>query len=159
MSKKHQKSKPKSTYSSKINLPSESYENAEFTPPTSDKVKNNRPLFSFRHICQKDFCAKKMPVEKFKAYSDKLRILSDLEWSAIESSPKETNGFELMPVSSLNATLPTLFKTLQEIWVFRFGGGGNVGSRTSGRIAGVREGDSFFVLFIDRDFTLYNHGS
>ena len=93
-----------------------------------------------------------------KAYADKLRMLSELEWQMIEGSPRETNGFEMIPVSSLNASLPSAFNTHKEIWVFRFGGGGNVGSRTAGRIAGIRDDEKFYVLFIDRDFTLYNHG-
>lgn len=122
-------------------------------------VEAARPWFSFRHICQRDYCVKKCSIEKMKSYSDKLRILSDLDWKSIESSPKETNGFELIPVRNIRGVLPEKFSRCDNVWVFRFGGGGRVASKTSGRIAGIRENERFFVLFVDRDFTLYDHGS
>jgi hypothetical protein len=122
-------------------------------------VQSARPWFSFRHICQKDFCVKKCSIEKFKSYADKLRILSELDWKTIESSPSETNGFELIPVRNIKGSLPDRFSAHENVWVFRFGGPGRVASKTSGRIAGIRDKDRFFVLFIDRDFTLYDHGS
>jgi hypothetical protein len=62
------------------------------------------PWFSFRHICQKEFCPKKCPYEKLKSFTDKLRQLSELDWSTIDSSPHETNGFELIPVKSIRGT-------------------------------------------------------
>jgi hypothetical protein len=118
-----------------------------------------RLSFSFRHVCTKAFCVKKCCYEQIKAYSDKLRQLSELEWDVIESSPRETNGYEKINTSQIKASLPQAFRNKSEVMVFRFGGGGGVGSKTSGRIVGIKEKECFFVLFVDRDFTLYDHGS
>jgi hypothetical protein len=128
--------------------------------PFASAAKESRPLFSFRYISQSAFCPKKCSHEQLKSYADKLRILSDLEWSKIDSSPRELNGYELIPVKSLNggASLPEIFAKHDSVCVFRFGGGGGVASKTSGRIAGIRQGEKFYVLFIDRNFALYDHG-
>jgi hypothetical protein len=121
--------------------------------------KDERPWFSFRFVCQKTYCPKKCSYEKLKSYTDKLRQLSELDWPTIESSPRETNGFELIPASSIKGSIPDRFSKVKSLWVFRFGGAGRVASKTSGRIAGVKENDRFHVLFIDGDFSLYDHGS
>jgi len=120
----------------------------------------DRPWFSFRYICGKEFCVKLCKIEQFKSYADKLRMLSELEWKVIESSPKEIHGYEPIPVTALNpkAKMPDKFRKESSVMVFRFGGGGRVGSTTSGRIAGIREGERFYVLFIDSKFKLYDHG-
>lgn len=140
-------------------------------PPSSDagpqvvhlpvRNKGERPLFSFRHICTKDYCAKKCTYEQFKSYSDTLRMLSDLEWTVIEGSPSNGRGYETIPVKSLSssAKIPVPFSKKEAVFVFRFGGGGRVGSKTSGRIAGIKDGDKFYVLFIDSKLNLYDHGS
>src|ERR1700682_5171034 len=38
------------------------------------------PVFSFRYICTSDFCIKKCSIEQLKGISDRLRILSTLDW-------------------------------------------------------------------------------
>lgn len=123
--------------------------------------KTGRPLFSFRHICNKEFCVKKCSIEQFKAYSDALRMLSDLEWGVIDGLPSNGRGYEAIPVKSLNASakIPEPFSKAEAVLVFRFGGGGAVASRTAGRIAGIKDRDRFYVLFIDSRFDLYDHGS
>jgi hypothetical protein len=116
-----------------------------------DDGTSRKPWFSFEYICQKDFCMKRCTVEQFKSLSDTLRILSSLEWKTISAAPKGTNGFEMIGSSQLNGTIPPQFKAEKRIMIFRIAG-------KKGRIAGVRKAEKFFVLFIDRDFTLYDHG-
>lgn len=93
---------------------------------------------------------RKCSIEQFKALSDKFRILSDLEWSRIRSSPRETNGFENLPAKQLNASLPPFFSDEKEVSVFRI-------SNEKGRIVGIIKEPYFYVLFIDSKFTLYKH--
>lgn len=89
-----------------------------------------------------------------KSFADKLRILSSLDWPTIESSPRETNGFEMLPVSALKEALPVPFTEHKQAMIFRFGGA------TGGRIVGVRDNkDRFYFLFIDHDFSFYDHGT
>lgn len=72
-----------------------------------------------------------------------------MSWKAIQTSPREGNGFEMIPVKQIKGKIPTEFVNLEKVMIFRFG---------KGRIAGHRNGNNFFVLFIDHNFTLYSHG-
>lgn len=141
--------KSNSRFSGLISAPS--VLEADKTVKSKSSLGSNRPYFSFRFICTKDYCMKRCSNEQFKSLSDKLRILSELEWSQIDSSPRETNGYEMIPVSALSASVPDRFSDQEAVCVFRFGG-------KKGRIAGVKFDKNFYVLFIDRDFTLYEHG-
>jgi hypothetical protein len=87
-------------------------------------------------------------------------MLSDLEWGVIDGLPSRGHGYEAIPVKSLNASakVPEPFSKAEAVFVFRFGGGGGVASRTGGRIAGIKDRDQFYILFIDSKFDLYDHG-
>jgi hypothetical protein len=113
---------------------------------------SGKPWFSFEYICQKAFCMKKCSHEQFKSLSDTLRILSTMEWKSISSSSKETNGYEMIKASQVSGSIPPFFEREKQIMIFRISG-------KKGRIAGVRRLDKFYVLFIDHNFTLYDHGS
>lgn len=114
-----------------------------------ESITDDHPYFSHRYICQDKYCIKKCSYEQFKNLVDKLRLLSSLSWQAIQTSPREGAGFEMIPVKQIKGAMPTTLKSIEKIMVFRFG---------EGRIAGHRTGKNFYILFIDRDFTLYDHG-
>jgi hypothetical protein len=135
---------------SSINAP-QVFADAE-VPNFKKTEKLKHPFFSHRYITTGAYCVKRCRIEQFRSFADKLRILSSLDWPTIESSPRETNGFELLPSSALKEKLPAPFEKEDKAMVFRFGG-------NAGRIVGVRDSqDMFFILFIDHDFTLYDHG-
>jgi hypothetical protein len=60
----------------------------------------------------------------------------------------------MLPVGEIKAQMPPNFANEKAIMVFRFGAGR--GPR-AGRIAGVRDGERFTILFIDRNYSLYGH--
>jgi hypothetical protein len=124
-------------------------------PTFSSSTDSQKPWFSHRFICQQHYCIKKCSYEQMKSAMDKLRILSDLDWATIESSPRETNGFEMISAKQIRGTIPPKFAKEKALMVFRFGGG--TGPR-AGRIVGVREKERFSILFVDRDYSLYDHG-
>lgn len=131
-------------------------EEPQFINPNHRNIDSNQyPYFSFRYICEKNHCMKKCSYEQLKAISDKLRILSCLEWNTIETSPKETNGFEPLPQSAIKASMPDIVKNDEPMIIFRF----RKARKRAGRIVGVRRDNKFYIIFIDRNFTLYNHGS
>ena len=119
----------------------------------ADVFADKTPWFSHRFICQNAFCIKKCNFDQIKNLVDKIRVLSSLEWKAIESSPRETHGFEMIPVKQVKGSIPPKFSDLKAIWVFRFGSGNK-----GGRIAGARKGNNFHILFIDHNYKLYDHG-
>ena len=120
-------------------------------PLFAARAEGSRPVFSHRYITGGDYCLKKCSIEQFRSLADKLRILSDLQWSQIDSSPRETNGYEMLPVGQLAERAPAPFDKIERMMVFRFGG------KKGGRMAGVKDGEKFFILFIDHNFTFYDH--
>lgn len=109
------------------------------------------PSFSFQYICTGKFCIKKCSIEQFRSLSDKLRILSNMEWKKIDYSPREQHGYEPLPVSSLKSSLPGPFASESTVYVFRI-------ANQKGRFAGIRRKNVFFVLFVESTFnTLYDH--
>lgn len=135
---------------SRITPPSQYTQGVEFNASQKGAVKH--PYFSFRYIDTGSYCIKKCSIEQFRSISDKLRILSGLDWGTIDTSPRETNGYEMLPVSELkSASPPPPFSNETQVVVFRFGG-------KKGRIVGIKRDSMFYVLFIDHNFTLYDHG-
>ena len=119
--------------------------------PILKAAKEERPSFSHRYICLGQHCIKKCDLKEFKSLSDKLRMLSDLEWKQIESSPFKGNGREIISRKSLKREIPATVPADAPILIFQFGG-----SKT-GRMAGYRDGAVFHILFIETKFDLYDH--
>jgi hypothetical protein len=88
-----------------------------------------------------------------KSMTDKIRMLCQLNWKQIDSSPKETVGYEPLPRKILSRTVPTPVPVDRTIIAFRFGGGS--GSQNTGRMVGFRESNTFYVLFVDSKLDLY----
>jgi hypothetical protein len=114
-------------------------------------------VFSFKHICTGQHAPQQCSYPQLKSFNDKIRILCYLSWSSIDGSPRETNGYEIMPRAFLSRSVPSQVPTQSDILVFRFGGGS--GSRNTGRIVGFKDGNTFHVLFVDSKLDLYDHGS
>ena len=62
----------------------------------------------------------------------------------------------MIPVDQIKASVPTEFEEEKRLMIFNFGGGG--GSKHKGRLAGVRKENRFYVLMIDSNMKLYDHG-
>jgi hypothetical protein len=107
------------------------------------------PAFSFKKICIGNGCMKKCDHGQLKGIADKLRILSNLTWKQIDIDRREQHGYEKLPQSALRVSL---VGKDESVMIFRFKGG------RGGRIAGVKEGNVFSVLFIESTFgDLYSH--
>ena len=111
------------------------------------------PRFSLRYVCLGRHSTSQCSYEQLKALASQLRIICSLSWSELNSSPRNTNGWEHIPCDQLKADLPVGIPALKRVTVFRFGG-----KTTAGRIAGYREGSTFHVLFVDSRMDLYDHG-
>ena len=111
--------------------------------------------FSFKHICTNEHSPQQCSFSQLKSFNDKIRILSCLPWVSIDGSPRETNGYEILPRTGLSREVPPQVPGKAAILVFRFGGGS--GSQNSGRIAGFKGGTTFYILFVDSKLNLYSH--
>src|SRR5690606_18819137 len=75
------------------------------------------PWFTHRYICTAHYCIKRCSFEQMKSVIDKLRILSNLDWPTIESSPRETNGFEMIPRAQIRGQIPDEFANEKALMV------------------------------------------
>jgi hypothetical protein len=85
------------------------------------------------------------------AFADTLDRLSQLSWSELRLSPRHGLGYEQIPRHALRASLPShLTEDVQRLIAFRFAG--------NAPMVGYRVQAIFYILWLDRDFTLYDHG-
>lgn len=112
----------------------------------------NYPLFGFKYlddVTHKD-CGKGAFFVKFL---ERLNKLSSLGWAEIAKSDRHSFGTEKIDIDVLRpaVALPDEFKTIRRLTVFRATGDNHV-------FAGVREGNTFHILFIESEFgLLYDH--
>lgn len=113
---------------------------------------NCTPVFCFRYMNKSvefDPCTKEL-----RAYlAEEIMILSSLTWNTISRLPRYKHGIEFIPVRDLKRAMPKAFGAdVTQVIVFRIKG-------NNGRLVGIRRGEKFHAIFIDRDFKLYDHGS
>ncbi|MHC1788302.1 hypothetical protein [Solidesulfovibrio sp.] len=113
--------------------------------PISDE--DRRPKFSLR-LLQTSHCISCCTKDEKAALADKMHTLSALPWSEIRKSDRHGLGFEKIAPASIKAGIPEPAKD-KNIIAFRFAG--------MKPMVGFKEGATFYVLWLDRDFTLYKH--
>jgi hypothetical protein len=106
------------------------------------------PLFSLRYM-NKDYSLAKCTKDEKAAFADTLYKLSQLTWSQINACPRHGSGYEKIARSSIGAPIPSHLKDDVNFIAFRFFG--------KAPMVGYRDGAVFYVIWLDRDFTLYPH--
>ncbi len=130
---------PKKEVGSKIGTPaSEDQRSSEQRPPT----------FSLEYL-QGDYCLSKCDKENKAAFADTLHKLSQLTWSQIKSSSRHGAGTEKIKQDAIKTSLPPHVTPEVTLLAFRY--------MARAPMVGYRDGHTFNVLFLDRDFTLYKH--
>jgi hypothetical protein len=129
------------------------YERSETSPILREVHADT--TFSFKYICTDQHAPQRCQYGQLKSFNDKIRMLCDLTWPMIVSSPKETNGYEELPQDAISRTIPERANHKDGLLVFTFGG--RSGSSHSGRMVGFRRGHTFYVLFVDSRLDLYDH--
>lgn len=109
------------------------------------------PVFCFRHLHKRYHLDKCNDSEK-KCLIDQIAMLSLNAWTDIQLSGKHGIGAEKISINALRgAKLPANFtEDITHLLAFRFDG--------KKPFIGFRNGFIFHIFFIDRAFTLYNHG-
>jgi len=72
---------------------------------------------------------------------------SQTDWRTIRTAPRKGIGLETIPQSQIAPAIPAIAAS-DDIEVFTEG---------DGRIAGIKRGRVFHILWIDFSFTLYKH--
>lgn len=85
-------------------------------------------------------------------FAEALFKRAQLTWAALRQAGGEGLGYEWMPRYRIRASIPPgITEDVDKFMVFRCIG--------KAPMVGYREGVTFHVLWIDHDFSLYDHGS
>lgn len=114
-----------------------------------NSTQHEKPIFSFEFL-QDGFCITNCERDEKSQILDKLRVLGQLTWDDINGANKHKNGHEKIHRSSIRAPIP---KNITGDIVF-------LAFRCIGKapMVGFRKDRVFFVLWIDRACSLYDHG-
>jgi hypothetical protein len=75
--------------------------------------------------------------------------LSQLSWADIRQQDRHKLGYEKISRSSIKAAIPAHVTEDVELFAFRF--------CSKARMVGYKRNATFYVLWLDRSFTLYNY--
>jgi hypothetical protein len=118
-------------------------------PKISFEIRDSDPpAFSLRYL-QHDFCVTDCSKDQRAAFATKLRELSQLSWSKLRQSPRHGLGYERIPRDAIKAPVPNHVTEEVHLIAFRFDG--------LRPMVGYRDSGIFFILWLDRNFTLYSH--
>ena len=130
---------PRQEKGSKIGSPSEKIQ----IPP-----EQQAPIFCLRYL-EGNYCLTKCQQDERAAFADKIHRLSKLTWSEIQSQGRHKLGCEKISRDAIKASIPSHITKEVNFLSFRFCG--------MKAMVGYRDGSVFHVIWLDRDFTLYNH--
>ena len=105
---------------------------------------------NFRFVIFKnDFCVDCYEQKEKAALTDKLFWLSQLSWADIRQQHRHKFGYEKISRNSIKAAIPAHVTEDVELIAFRF--------CSKVPMVGYKRDATFYVLWLDRAFTLYNH--
>lgn len=109
------------------------------------------PIFCFKYL-NKDFGLVECTDNQKAKLIDRLAVLSKMTWHQIQFAPKHGLGSEKISMKVFkNKKIPSICEDVEHLIALRFDGKAPfVGHRGKGNI--------FHIFYIDRNFTLYNHG-
>ncbi len=116
---------------------------------TSDtNPKTEYLTISLRYL-DKDYCLTKCDKDERAAFADSVRILTQKKWVELLSLNRHGQGYEKISQEQIKAKIPFQLTPDTNIIAFRF--------HKKKPMVGYRDGDIFYIIWFDRDFTLYRH--
>lgn len=106
------------------------------------------PKFSLEHLVDA-YCLSKCSRGEKAQFADRLHELSQLTWQQIGQAPRHGQGYETLPRQAIRTGLPTCITEDLKLLAFRCIG--------KAPMVGFKVHDTFYVVWIDRDFSLYPH--
>ncbi|CAM3304385.1 hypothetical protein [Pseudomonas plecoglossicida] len=107
------------------------------------------PIFSFEFL-QNGYCVSDCTNDERGTMLGKLRTISQLSWQELRQAPRHGLGYETIARNALKAPLPPVVTEDVNLIAFRAIG--------KAPMVGFRSGRTFHVLWVDRGFTVYDHG-
>jgi len=123
---------------------------SKFTVPDTPNYNNMPPLFSLEKIVGDDYCFSKLDDTDKKQFAESIFKRKNINWKDIYTLNRHKLGVETIPKNKIKASLPSFItEDMNEFLVFRFSG--------KKPMVGYREKNIFYVLWFDKNFTLYEH--
>lgn len=114
--------------------------------PTSSQ--DLKPKISLENLSVA-YCLKVCTVDEKAAFASRLYEMSRLTWQQIAQADRHGQGTETIKRASIKVPIPACITEDVSIIAFRCFG--------KAPMVGYRAHDTFYVVWIDRDFTLYAH--
>ncbi|MBF8793477.1 hypothetical protein IRZ70_11745 [Pseudomonas monteilii] len=119
------------------------------SPAETDDSDLKPPVFSFEYL-QNGWCIQDCQQEERSKMLDKLRRLSSLSWREIRQQDRHGLGTEIIDRNAIKTAIPNFLTDDVNLLAFRV--------IEKAPMVGYRKGRVFHVIWIDRTFSLYNHG-
>jgi hypothetical protein len=134
----------------KIKQPQKDRGNKLVTPDDKQETSPEKapPVFSLRYL-EGEYCITKCEKDDQAAFALKLLRLSKLTWSQIQSQDRHKLGYEKIARDAIKEPIPKFITEDVNFIAFRFSG--------MKPMVGYRDGAIFYVIWLDRNFTLYDH--
>lgn len=118
----------------------------ELAPASTNKFK---PIFSFEYL-DDDYCISKCEKHEKASFADTLRVMGKMTWEELINTRRHANGCEEIPVKQIRGHLPKIItEDVDHVLAFRFQG--------KKPMVGHRVKETFYVIWLDRNFKLYPH--
>ena len=112
---------------------------------------NRKLLFSFQYI-DAHYCISHCEKEDKAALADQLRLLGSKTWAELHQAGRHKIGYEKIPQKAIKRKVPShLEKEDITFLAFRFAG--------LKPMVGYRDREIFHIIWFDRNYSLYDHGS
>ncbi|MBC6472773.1 MAG: hypothetical protein GDA48_08100 [Hormoscilla sp. GM102CHS1] len=106
------------------------------------------PMFSLQYM-NKDYSLSQCTKDEKAAFADTIAKLSQLTWSEIKSQPRHGLGYEKISREAIRSSIPGQITDDVNFIAFRFCG--------KAPMVGYRDRSVFYIIWFDRNFTLYPH--
>lgn len=129
--------RPQPTGGQRISVPAQQAEDYDRHPPS----------FCLRHIVQ-EYCITRCNHEQKIAFADRLYELSRSTWVQLRMAGKK-GGSEVLPRFRIKEAIPACITPDVTLIAFRFW--------KKAPMVGFRDGRTFHIVWLDINFTLYDH--
>lgn len=116
--------------------------------PQAKSTEQLPPIFSLQHM-RTSHCVSCCEQQEKAHFADTLRKLSQVTWAELKQVNRHSLGYEKISRDSLKVGIPSNIKEDAKFISFRFDG--------MKAMIGYRTGRIFYIIWLDRNFSVYNH--
>jgi len=119
---------------------------------TKNVISFEKPVFSFYHMRNGDYHIDACDKEQKASLALKLSKIGQLTWQELKATPKHGLGYEFIDKDSIRGDSVDHLTDDVKLIAFRFW--------KKAPVVGYRDSHGIFhILWLDKDFSLYDHGS